>query len=181
MQTKKTPTKLGSMAGDLTKPLDRNFTPNQLKNQSVQRHAGIIRHGTNYTKSKASNLYVNEVFPHPDFIGLGVGRLYPQGRAHRFGGVVKPHVHSSGLTNQRMVFDIPKGIKAMKPTTTGASPTTTHDHHQTDLFFQASNHLALALHSLRHATGDQGIKTAAGRANAAARALNQLAGGLSNV
>ncbi|MBK7001287.1 MAG: hypothetical protein IPH35_15330 [Rhodoferax sp.] len=66
-------------------------------------------------------------------------------------------------------------------TTTGASPTTTHDHHQTDLFFQASNHLALALYQLRHTTGDQGIKTAAGRANAAARALNQLCSALEGV
>lgn len=66
-------------------------------------------------------------------------------------------------------------------TPTPSTQGNTHHDHQTALFFQASNHLALALHSLRHATGDQAIKTAAGRANAAARALNQLAGGVSNV
>lgn len=59
------------------------------------------------------------------------------------------------------------------PTPVQGTPHHTHD--QAELLFRASNHLALALHQLRHATGDTGIKTATGRANAAARALNQLA------
>ena len=65
---------------------------------------------------------------------------------------------------------------------TAKSPTTPvqgtpHHDRQAELLIRASNHLALALHQLRHATGDVGIKTATGRANAAARALNQLSGG----
>lgn len=63
----------------------------------------------------------------------------------------------------------------MKPTTKpGALPATTHDHHQAELLFRAVNHLALALFQLRNASGESSIKTATGRANAAARALNRL-------
>lgn len=60
-------------------------------------------------------------------------------------------------------------------TPTGASAQITHDHHQAELLFRASNHLALALFQLRNASGDVGLKTATGRAMAAARALKQLA------
>lgn len=67
---------------------------------------------------------------------------------------------------------------------TAKSPTTptqgtthhTHDHHQAELLFRATNHLALALFLLRNASGESSIKTATGQANAAARTLNQLSG-----
>lgn len=60
-------------------------------------------------------------------------------------------------------------------TPTGKTAQITHDHHQAELLFRASNHLALALFQLRSASGETGIKTATGRAIAAARALKQLA------
>lgn len=88
---------------------------NHRKNAAVHhQRSAIIRIGAEYTKSEAASLPVSEAFPHPDFIGLGVGRAYPQGWPHRFGGVFKPHVHSSDLNNLRMVFEIPEGIKAMQ-------------------------------------------------------------------
>lgn len=153
----------------------RNCTPNQLKNAQIRHeHGAIIAPGARHTISEASNLHVSEVFPCPEFKCLDVGNAYPQGRRQRFGVVSKPHVHSFDLDSQRMVFEIPEGIKTMKPTTGQTAPTQNPDHQQTDLFFQASNHLSQALYQLRNATDDQGIKSAAGRANAAARALNRL-------
>lgn len=122
-----TTTQNGSTAGS-NRPVKntfkqgRHFTP-------IRHNAGaIIAPGAKHTISEASNLYVNEVFPCPEFNVLDVGNAYPQGRRQRFGAVLKPHVHSLDLSSQRMVFEIPEGIKAMKPTPTPTSGTSTHDH-----------------------------------------------------
>ncbi|MBV5297295.1 MAG: hypothetical protein JZU64_03935 [Rhodoferax sp.] len=93
--------------------------------QSLAHSGARIRLGANNTESEASNLYVNEVFPHQEFMVLVVGRAYPQGWPHRFGDVVKSHVHSLDLTSQRMVFEFPEGIKTMTTTSPRATAHTT--------------------------------------------------------
>ena len=137
--------------------------------------SAIIRPGATNT-IKAADLPDSEAFSCPEFMVLDVGRAYPQGWPHRFGGVFKPHVHSSDLSSQRVVFEIPVGIKTMKPTKPGALPATTHAHHTATLILRAQNHLAGALFQLRNASGNVGLKMATGRAIAAARALKQLSG-----
>ena len=109
-----------------------------------------FRPGANHTKSEASDLYVKEVFSRPEFMVLGVGRPYPQGRAQRFGVVIKSHVHPVDLISRRMVFDIPEGIKAMTTTTPTGTPTATQ---------KQRAKIAQALDALRksnalHLTGD---------------------------
>ena len=78
----------------------------------LQRCATFVP-GAEHTTSEAANLPVSEVFSRPEFMVLGVGNRYPQGRGHRFGGVFKPHVHPVDLNNRRMVFVTPKGAKTM--------------------------------------------------------------------
>ena len=156
---------------------------------------GTIRSGANHT-IKAADLPDSEAFSRPEFNGLDVGRLYPQGRAQRFGVVIKPHVHSTGLINQRMVFEVPKGIKAMTTPTPKTGTTTTtlpkyvttgrtinplinrspHPRPSDPATRQAAieNHLSAALFHIRHSTGSEGIHAAVGRAIAASRALKQL-------
>ncbi len=75
--------------------------------------AGIIHVGASYTESEASNLHVSEVFPHPEFQVLDVGRAYPQGWPQRFGVVTTPHVHSTGLVSQPDGSKFPEGIQTM--------------------------------------------------------------------
>lgn len=154
----------------------RNFTPNQLKNAVCRSRCGIIRIGASYT-IKAADLPDREAFSCPEFMVLDVGRVYPQGWPHRFGGVTKPHVHSLDLVSQRMVFEVPKGIKAMNQTTTPTSGTTTHDHHQAALVLRATTHLSEALYQLRSSSGTTPTRKAMGLAYAAGRALSQVVGG----
>ena len=97
-----------------------------MNNSPSLAHSGArIRFGAKNTKSEASNLYVNEVFSHPEFMVLVVGRAYPQGWPQRFGVVSKPHVHSSDLESQRMVSEFPEGIKTMTTTSPRATAHTT--------------------------------------------------------
>lgn len=77
----------------------------------------MIQAGAEHTTSEAAHLPVSEVFSCPKFKVLDVGRAYPQGWPHRFGGVFKPHVHPVGLNSQRMVSEFPEGIKTMSTTT----------------------------------------------------------------
>ena len=119
---------------------------------------GKVRPGAEHTKSEAADLPDSEVFSRPEFMVLGVGNRYPQGRGHRFGGVFKPHVHPADLNNRRMVFATPEGVKAMStsplasrsaaPTITPTTGNTTPDLVQ--LHLQACNALAQALHTLRN-------------------------------
>ena len=158
---------------------------------------GTIRSGANHT-IKAADLPDSEAFSRPEFNGLDVGRLYPQGRAQRFGVVFKPHVHSSDLKSQRMVFDVPEGLEAMTTTSIRAIKHTTtttlpkyvttgrtinplinrspHPRPSDPATRQAAieNHLSAALFHIRHSTGSEGIHAAVGRAIAASRALKQL-------
>ncbi len=141
--------------------------------------------GANHTTSEASNLYVNEVFSCPKFKVLDVGRLYPQGRAQRFGVVIKPHVHPVGLISQRMVSEFPEGIKTMQTTTPemGTIPrfTSTSTAHPErlaitpaiDLLQRADNALAMARWHLRKQSSPEVIRLATGKAVSAARALKQ--------
>lgn len=180
MQIKKMPTTRGSMAGALTKHLDRHFTTNQLKSAQIRhKHGSIIAPGSNHAKDvAAATLAEKRVFSRPEFMSLGLGVSIPQGRQHGDIHVITPS--PIRLSNQQ-VSGCQSHVGANQMATSQSTPTpsmqgnTTHDQNQTDLFFQASNHLSQALYQLRNATGDQGIKTAAGRANAAARALNRLA------
>lgn len=83
----------------------------------VRRGCAKVSPGARHTFSEAADLPVSEVFSRPEFMVLGVGSHYPQGRGHRFGGVSKPHVHPVDLDNQRMVFETPEGDQAMTTTT----------------------------------------------------------------
>ena len=85
-------------------------------------HCGIIVSGSKQTKSEAFYLYVNEVFSCPKFMVLDVGNHHPQGRGHRFGDVLKPHVHPFDLSSQRMVFVTPEGAETMTIASSKTTP-----------------------------------------------------------
>lgn len=138
-----------------------------------------VEPGAKHTQSEASDLYVKEVFSRPEFMVLDVGNHPPQGRGHRFGDVLKPNVHPADLSNQRMVFVTPEGVKAMKPVirlahsravplpTTGTTP-----NDAIQLHAQAENALSMAQFYIR--TGN----TAGARRKAvqALAAISQLSG-----
>ena len=117
--------------------------------------------GAEHTTTEAADLPDSEVFSRPEFMVLGVGSRYPQGRGHRFGGVFKPHVHPVDLNNRRMVFVTPEGVKAMSKVYHLASrsaaptlPATGTSHDPIKLYADAHNALAMALHYLRTPSGN---------------------------
>ena len=144
--------------------------------------------GSKQTKSEASYLYVNEVFSCQKFKFLDVGNHHPQGRGHRFGDVLKPHVHSSDLSSQSDGSEFPEGTKTMTITTPAAatpsaplrfqSATTTPvrkllplDQHTAIARHQhISNALDTASWHMRHGRTDQAL----GRILSAARQLKQV-------
>ena len=87
------------------------------KINQARRCCAKVLPGANHTTSEAADLPVSEVFSRPEFMVLDVGRPHPQGRAQRFGVVIKSHVHPVDLISQRMVFVTPEGAKAMTITT----------------------------------------------------------------
>ena len=138
-----------------------------------------FRPGAKHTTSEAAALPDSEVFSRPEFMVLGVGNRYPQGRGHRFGGVLKPHVHPVDLSNRRMAFVTPEGAKTMTPShlaSRRAAPTpTTGNHDPIQLFADATNALAMATYYLRQPEGNHaGAARKAGQALAALRRLAAL-------
>ena len=136
--------------------------------------------GARHTTSEAADLPDSEVFSRPEFMILGVGNRYPQGRGHRFGGVLKPHVHPVDLSNRRMVFVTPEGAKAMSKVYHLASrsaaptlPATGTSHDPIQLHAQAHNALSMALHYLRQPSGN--VPGAARKVTQALAALRRLA------
>jgi len=165
-------------------------TMNYFTLQPAQRCAKV-HIGANHTTSEAVHLPVSEVFSRPKFMVLDVGRSYPQGRTHRFGDVIKSHVHPVDLISQRMVFVTPEGAKAMTTTTpkTGTTPagnipryTTPATAHPDRLALvqRADNSLAMARWHLRKQSSPETIRLATGKAVSAARALKQACEGVAN-
>lgn len=197
--TKKTPTKLGSMAGSkvilvadstaahpilIAHPAHPTVATgqngNRLKNALVH-HAdcGIIS-----TKAKApviQNTFVLRSNRPDSAVSLcpnsvtGLGADGPFREAGRTASTSVLNIcPPMRFKTQVDLKTCTRSMTMPKGTPTGKSAQITHTHHQTELLLRASNHLALALFQLRNTSGDQGIRTACGHAAAASRSLKQL-------
>lgn len=78
--------------------------------------------GARHTIPVAVDLPVSEVFSRPEFMVLGVGSAYPQGRQQVYRLVSIPHVHSAGLDSHGMVFVSPVGAETMTTVNTTTTP-----------------------------------------------------------
>lgn len=160
---------------------DRHFTVNQLRNAQFHHHAGAtLAPSARNTKDVAVATFAEKkVFSRPEFMGLGLGVVEPQGHQHGY-------IHVSTPSPIRLSRKQANGCKShvgafqmahAKPTTTPTSGNTTHDHHQAALVLRATTHLSEALYQLRNNTGTTPTRKAMGLAYAAGRALSQVVGG----
>jgi hypothetical protein len=109
----------------------RHFTPNQLRNAQFHHHGGILAPSANHTKDNAvATLAEKRVFSRPEFMGLGLGVVEPQGHQHGVIHVITPS--PIRLSNQQAngckSHNGANQMATSQSTTTGASPTTTPDY-----------------------------------------------------